>query len=87
MDTSPRESATEERIDHLATGKNKMVRVSCVVISPRSKRGEPSYCSLPSRQTKSVLELVLGASYCDGRRSARPRGAVDLRRVRHVAEA
>ena len=40
---------------------------------PRSKKGVPSCCSLPSRQTRSVLELVLNASYCSSNRSVRPR--------------
>ena len=39
---------------------------------PRSKKGVPKL-SLPSRQTRFVLELVLNASYCNSNGSVRPR--------------
>ena len=44
-----------------------------VMFCPRSKKGVPSCCSLPSRQTRFVLELVLNASYCNSNKSVRPR--------------
>ena len=63
------------------------VQVSGGVFCPRSKKGVPKLLLTPESSNRSVLELVLHASYCSNNRSVRPRERWVYKRVRHIAKA